>query len=473
MPQNTHTKILATIGPATSTKEQIEKLIDAGVDAFRINFSHGKQEEHKERIDFIRKLEKKKKIHVSILADLQGPKLRIGEFETESVQLKEGQEFELVLNDIKGNSERVTLPHKEIFQALQVGDELLLNDGNIRLKVLQATPTKAMTKVMVGGLLSAHKGVNLPNVTLPIRAITPKDEKDLKFALKCGVDWVCLSFVQKAEDVEYAKKLIKDKAWIITKIEKPSAIDDLDKILKITDAVMVARGDLGVECPLQKVPVLQKKIVSACRLHAKPVIVATQMLESMIKTPTPTRAEVSDVACAVYDGADTVMLSAETAVGKYPIEAVKMMRNIIYQVESDPLFYQFMHAGRLKHHSVSASDAITFAAGDISDVLAKVKAIVTLTSSGSTALLTARERPNEQIVAITQEESVARRLALVWGVKSVINKETFKHFDRVDTAVVKIVKNNGFAKSGDHIVITAGFPLGKKGGTNLLHTIKL
>lgn len=471
MPQLTKTKILATIGPSSSSKEQIEKLIDAGADAFRVNFSHGTHEEHKERVNFIRKLEKEKGRYISILADMQGPKLRVGIFIGSGAELKEGQKFRLDLDPTPGNETRVNLPHKEIFAALKAGDKLLLNDGNIALHVDDCGADYANTIVLVGGFLSAHKGVNLPNTQLPISAITDKDREDLKFALKIGVDWIGLSFVQTADDVREARKLIGDKAWLISKLEKPSAIDELDEIIELSDAVMVARGDLGVECPLPTVPVLQKKIVTCCRKHARPVIVATQMLESMINNPTPTRAEVSDVATAVYDGSDVVMLSAETAAGKYPVEAVKMMNSIIGKVEEDPLFYTMMKNSRQYPCCGGEADSITFAASEVAGVLNSVAAIVTYTTSGATTLLTARERPNLPIIAITQEVEVARRMALVWGVRSFINKDSFKSFDRVEGNAIKIAQESGVAHSGQHLIITAGFPLNTKGRTNMLHTV--
>ena len=370
-----------------------------------------------------------------------------------------------------GDESRVELPHKEIFEALKAGEKLLLNDGNIALLVKECDKDRAVTEVLVGGPLSGHKGVNLPNIKLPISAITEKDRDDLEFALKLGFDWISLSFVQSANDVREAKELIGDRAWIISKLEKPSAIDDLEEIIKLSDGIMVARGDLGVECPLPTVPVLQKRIVSACRKYARPVIVATQMLESMIKAPTPTRAEVSDVATAVYDGADTVMLSAETAAGAYPVEAVKMMNSVITQVEADPLFFRLMENSRLHNCCFGEADSITFAASDISSILDKVACIVTYTSSGLTTFLTARERPNLPILAITSEPKVADRLGIVWGAKSFVNKESFKSFDKIEDIAVKIAVENGFARSGDHIIITAGFPLGKKGRTNMLHTV--
>lgn len=471
MPKNTKTHILATIGPSSASKEVIEKLIDSGADAFRFNFSHGTHAEHKARYEIVRKLSEEKGRHITLIADMQGPKLRVGEFKEGKVILKERQAFKFDMRSELGDETRVTLPHPEIFAAVKAGDELLLNDGNIRLHVDKADKNNIWTTVVVGGELSSHKGVNLPDITLPISAITPKDEEDLKFALKLGFDWICLSFVQKADDVRMAKKLVGDKAWIISKLEKPNAINELDEIIELSDGIMVARGDLGVECPIQTVPVLQKKIVSACRRKAKPVIIATQMLESMINNPSPTRAEASDVATAVYDGADTVMLSAESAAGKYPVEAVKMMRDIITEVEADPLFYKLMESSRVHPCCVGESDSITFAASDISSVLQKVACIVTYTSSGLTTLLTARERPNLPILAITPDIIVARRLGIVWGAKSYINKASFKSFDKIEEIAIKVAVENGFAKPGEHIIITAGFPLGKKGRTNMLHTV--
>lgn len=471
MPVDTHTKILATIGPSSATKEQIAKLLDAGADAFRINFSHGTHAEHKERIKIIRQLEKEKGRLISILADLQGPKLRVGDFKQDKVLLKEGQKFTLDMNPEPGDDKRVCLPHKEIFAALKAGETLLVNDGYIALKVDKCTKNSAETTVKVGGYISSHKGVNLPNTKLNISAITEKDQEDLKFALKNDVDWIGLSFVQKADDVRELKKLVEGKARIISKLEKPSAINDLDNIVKESDAIMVARGDLGVECPIQKVPVMQKEIVKTCRLYAKPVIVATQMLESMIVNPTPTRAEVSDVATAVYDGADAVMLSAETAAGKYPVAAVKMMHSIILQVEADPLFFELMNSSRRVPCMATEADAITFAASELAGVLKNVRAIVSYSSSGFTTFLTARERPALPILALSPDIKVARQLVLVWGVKPYVNKESFKKFAHVEDCAVAYVKAAGYAKAGDHIIITAGFPLNVKGRTNMLHTV--
>ncbi|MBR1604551.1 MAG: pyruvate kinase [Alphaproteobacteria bacterium] len=475
MPQNTRTKIIATIGPSTATREKLEQLIDAGADAFRFNFSHGTHAEHKERYKLVRKISKEKNVRISVLADLQGPKLRVGEFKDKSVMLVKGAKFVLDMKQELGTVERVTLPHPEIFKALKVNDVLLLNDGNIRLRVDECDKKHAVTTVLVGGVLSSHKGVNLPDIHLPISALTNKDKEDLEFALKLGVDWVCLSFVQKVADVRLAKKLIDGRAWIISKLEKPSAVAELDDIVRESDAVMVARGDLGVECPLPTVPVLQKRIVRMCRKYSKPVIVATQMLESMINAPTPTRAEISDIAAAVYDGADTVMLSAETAAGQYPIEAVSMMHQTIEEVEKDPLFYHFMHSSRIRSEFINSdeADAISCAAGDMTTELRNVAAVVTFTTSGTTTLLTARERPDLPILAVTPHEEVANRMGIVWGTRGYVNKGVFKNFNNVEAISRKIALETGIAKIGQYIVVTAGFPLLKGGKTNLLHIIKL
>lgn len=472
MPRKTCTRILATIGPSSSDKETISRLIDAGVDAFRFNFSHGTHKDHKQRYNIVRSLAKEKGLFTTVVADLQGPKLRVGQFKKDKVLLKEGADFVLDMRHELGDENRVTLPHPEIFLSIKAGDELLLNDGNIVLQVAECDEKHALTKVKVGGYLSSHKGVNLPNVKLPISAITEKDREDLKFALKLGVDWVCLSFVQSADDVRAARELIGDKALIISKLEKPSAIDELDDIIKLSDGIMVARGDLGVECPLQTVPVLQKKIVSACRKYARPVIVATQMLESMIEKPTPTRAEVSDVATAVYDGVDAVMLSAETAAGKYPVEAVRMMSKIISQVEADSLYPQYIHNNRIEECCCEGeADSITFAASEVAKVLDKVAAVVAYTGSGRTALLIARERPNIPILAVTPDIKAARQLGLVWGVRRFINASTFKSFYHFEDVAKAVALESGVAHHGDHIIITGGFPLGAKGRTNMLHIV--
>ncbi len=471
MPINTRTNILATLGPASDSKEKISALIDAGIDGFRLNFSHGTHEGHKRIYNIIRRLSKEKNAHIAIIADLQGPKLRIGLFKNDKVTLKKGQKFVLDMKDKLGDETRVTLPHKEVFEALRVGDNLLVNDGNIVLKVLKCHKTSVETEVMVGGVVSGHKGVNLPNSSLNISPLTPKDLEDLDFALKLGVDCVCLSFVQRAADILEARKIIKDKAWIIAKLEKPQVMDDLDKIIAVSDMIMVARGDLGVECPIVTVPVLQKEIVMRCRRCGKPVIVATQMLESMISAPMPTRAEVSDVANAVYDGCDVVMLSGETAVGAYPVETVNIMRGVIEQVESDPKYLENVHHVVQDVYCNDESRAITHAAGEVVKTLENAACIATFSVSGATTLVMAQERPLYPILSINPDEKIARRLNMVWGVRTFIDKKVFESFDNIETVSRGFARISGLAKPGQYIVITAGYPFGKAGVTNVLHIV--
>jgi len=472
MPINTRTNILATLGPASDNEEKIEALIDAGIDGFRLNFSHGTHESHKKTYDIIRKVSKRKNAHIAIVADMQGPKLRIGLFKNDSVVLKKGQKFKFDMEDKLGDETRVTLPHKEIFEALKKGDTLLVNDGNIILNVLKCDKKSAVTEVVVGGVISGHKGVNLPNSSLNISPLTPKDLDDLDFALKLGVDCVCLSFVQRASDVKEARKIIKDKAWIISKLEKPQVMNDLDGIIAASDMIMVARGDLGVECPIVTVPVLQKKIVAKCRACGKPVIVATQMLESMISAPIPTRAEVSDVANAVYDGCDVVMLSGETAMGAYPVETVNTMRGVIEQVEADPKYFQHLQDVMACATCESESRAITHAASEVVKTLDKVSCIATFSVSGRTTLVMAQERPAYPIMSINPDEKIARRLNLVWGVRTFIDKKVFESFDNIEQVAKGFARISGLAKEGEHIVITAGYPFGKVGLTNVLHIVK-
>lgn len=473
MPINTHTKILATIGPSTASEEMIEKLVLSGVDAFRFNFSHGTHAEHAERLKIVRALSEKYGRHLTVVADLQGPKLRIGTFKTDKVLLQKGQKFVLDMLDENGDETRVQLPHKEIFDALKAGDKLLLNDGNIELEVLSNENQVAQTVVKVGGYLSAHKGVNLPNVKLPISAITQKDKKDLEFALNLGVDWVCLSFVQSVEDVRMARNLIGDRAWVISKLEKPSAIDELEDIVKESDGIMVARGDLGVECPIQTVPVLQKRIVKTCRKYGRPVIVATQMLESMIVNPTPTRAEVSDVANAVFDGADAVMLSAETAAGSYPAEAVAMMHQIITQVEDDASYYSRVQQDKDLSDCDDMADAITYAASEMTNILPNMAGVVTYSATGFTTFSMARERPARPIIAITLSIEVARRLGLVWGVRAFFNPEVFNDITKLQDTALQVARDAKVGQKGEYLVVTAGYPIGVRGMTNLIYTVQL
>ncbi len=473
MPINTRTKILATLGPSSNTKEKIGELIEAGVDGFRLNFSHGTHEEHKETYNLIRDVAKAKGAHIAVVADLQGPKLRIGKFKEGKVLLQKGQKFVFDMKNELGDENRVTLPHKEIFDALKVGDNLLVNDGNIIVKVIKCNKESVVTEVEVGGFISGHKGVNLPNSSLNISPLTPKDLSDLDFALELGVDCVCLSFVQRARDVKEARKIIGKKAWIISKLEKPQVLDELDDIIKASDMVMVARGDLGVECPVVTVPLLQKRIEAKCRLYGKPVIVATQMLESMISAPIPTRAEVSDVANAVYDGSDVVMLSGETAVGSYPVETVKTMRGVIETVETDPKYYEYVNRFVEYVKCNCESRAITHAANDVAKTMSNVSAIVTFSVSGATTLSMAQERPKLPIIAINPSDEIACRLNLVWGIRTYIDKKVFGSFDNIEQVSRKCALDSGIVNSGDYVIVTAGYPFGKVGLTNVLHIVKV
>lgn len=464
------TKIVATLGPSSTSPEVIEALFRAGADVFRLNFSHGTHDDHRRTHKTIRDLEARLKRPIAILMDLQGPKLRVGTFTGDAVELEAGQAFRLDLDKTAGDSRRVTLPHEEIFQALKPGAELLLDDGRIRLKVGDCGKDFAETTVVTGGTLSNRKGVNVPGVVLPLSPLTEKDHVDLAFGLDLGVDWVAFSFVQRPEDMREARKLVDGRAAILAKLEKPAAIDHLEEIVDLSDAVMVARGDLGVEMPPEDVPVLQKRMIRACREAGRPVIVATQMLESMVHAPTPTRAEASDVATAVYDSADAVMLSAETAAGDYPVEAVSIMNRIVERVERDPLYWKMNEDERVKPES-KAADAISAAARQSAHTLSAA-AIVTYTSSGSTSLRIARERPDVPIMGLTPSVNTARRLAVIWGVHSVhtADAESFPDMERKASAAALA---EGFAEYGDRIVITAGVPFGSPGTTNILRIARL
>lgn len=447
------TKIIATLGPASSTPEMIETLFLRGADLFRLNFSHGTHDTHATNINAIRALSDKYGYPIGIIQDLQGPKLRVGTFAQGSILLEKDASFVLDLSDAPGDAERVTLPHPEIFEALSPGQRLLLNDGLIALRVMEKDASRLVTKVEVGGKLSDRKGVNVPDSLLNLSALTPKDREDLAFGLSMNVDWVALSFVQRAQDVREARALIGDRAKIASKIEKPQAIDHLDEIADASDALLVARGDLGVELPPEEVPPLQKRIIKVSRALGKPVIVATQMLESMVSSPTPTRAEASDVAHAVYDGVDAVMLSAESAAGSYPEASVAMMNRIIEKVESDPLYREYRAAERVEEHA-SSSDAITAAARQVTHTIA-AQAIVTLTLSGSTTLRAAKERPEALIIALTPQEKVARELTLAWGVFPETTKE-IESFPQMVSLATDVLLRRHFAKIGDSVVVTAG-----------------
>jgi pyruvate kinase len=459
------TKIVATIGPASSTPEVLARLFHAGADVFRLNFSHGTHDDHAARFAMIRELEERVERPIGILADVQGPKLRVGQFAGGRVHLQTGQQFRLDLNPTPGGAERVNLPHPEIIEAAGIGSTLLLDDGKLRLRVARKRADALETEVVVGGPLSDRKGVNVPDVILPIPALTVKDREDLAFAVEQGANYIGLSFVQRPEDVAEAKQLVAGRALVMVKLEKPQALDNLDAIMALTDTVMVARGDLGVELPPEEVPLAQKRIVRVARALGKPVVVATQMLESMISSPAPTRAEASDVATAVYDGADAVMLSAETAAGQYPFEAVNMMDRIVARVEQDRFWRDAIEASRPAPEPVTA-DAIAAAARQICHTV-NARAIVAFTASGSTALRAARERPEAPIIGLTPNLDTARRLAVAWGVHAVVTPDAHSMTEAVARAI-RFAQTEGFAEHGSEVVVIAGVPFGQTGTTNAL-----
>jgi pyruvate kinase len=465
MRRRRRTKIIATLGPSSSSLEVMTRLFQAGADVFRLNFSHGTHEDHAARFAMIRELEDKFDRPIGILADVQGPKLRVGRFGGGRVHLQTGQKFRLDLNATPGNAQRVNLPHPEIIEAASIGSSLLLDDGKLRLRVVHKRADALETEVVVGGPLSDRKGVNVPDVVLPIPALTVKDREDLEFAVSHGANYIGLSFVQRPEDVVEAKRLIDGRCWVMVKLEKPQALDNLEAILALTDAVMVARGDLGVELPPEEVPLAQKRIVRLSRALGKPVVVATQMLESMISAPAPTRAEASDVATAVFDGADAVMLSGETAAGQYPYESVNMMDRIVARVEQDAGWRSLMDASRVPPEQ-NAADAIAAASAQVGHTIG-AKAIVAFTASGGTALRVARERPVAPVIGLTPNQNTARLMAVVWGVHAVVTPDVHSMSEAVARAG-RVALTEGFAEHGDEIVVTAGVPFGQAGTTNVL-----
>ncbi|MEA2904462.1 MAG: pyruvate kinase [Alphaproteobacteria bacterium] len=459
------TKIVATLGPSSSDRTVIADLFRAGADVFRINMSHTSHDRMRELVALIRAIEFEYGRPIGILVDLQGPKLRVGRFAEGPVSLENGGTFTLDADKAPGDATRVHLPHPEIFAAVEPGHSLLLDDGKIRLTATEVDRKRIVTRVEVGGKLSDRKGVSLPQTTLPFSALAEKDRSDLEAALEAGIDWVALSFIQRPDDIAEGKKLTRGRAMVMAKIEKPQAVTRLDDILDITDALMVARGDLGVEMPLEQVPGIQKQMTRAARRAGKPVVVATQMLESMITSPVPTRAEVSDVATAIFEGADAVMLSAESAAGEFPIEAVATMNRIAEEVERDPLHSSILHAQRTDPEATGA-DAIAAAARQIADTL-DLAAIICWTFSGSTALRVARERPKSPVIAISPNLSTVRRLSLVWGVHSIVAEDARDQDDMVARAC-RLAFKDGFAKPGQRVIIVAGVPLGTPGATNML-----
>lgn len=464
-------KILATLGPASRSPEMIERLLRAGANAFRVNMSHGDHPTHAETIAAIRAVEKKLGLQVGVLCDLQGPKLRVGQFRDGKAVIRHSGHFTLDRDPTPGDETRVCLPHPELFGVLKKGQRLLIDDGKLRLTVIEADENRILCSAEVGGVISDRKGVNVPDAVVPVPALTEKDRRDLAFALDQGADWIALSFVQRPEDVAEARKLMGgSQTALMAKIEKPAAIHRLDEIIELADGIMVARGDLGVELNPEEVPPLQKRIVAATRRSGKPVVVATQMLESMIESPAPTRAEVSDVANAVYDGADAVMLSAETASGAWPVEAVTIMHRIAAQVEADSAYHDRIHFTQVRPDATTA-DALAQASASIAQTVA-VSGIIVFTGSGSTARRVARERPAVPVLVLTPSQRIARRLALLWGTSAVHTRD-IGSFEEMIAKGKRMALRQGFGTAGSKLVALAGVPFGTPGSTNLLHVVTL
>lgn len=459
------TKIVATLGPASEDPAVIEALFSAGADVFRINMSHLPRERLSERVATIRGIEQKLKRPIAVLVDLQGPKLRVGRFSGDAAMIENGQSFVLDDDPTPGDATRVHLPHPEILSALEPGHAVIVDDGKLRLVVTEVSPGRAVTRVVTGGRISNRKGVSLPDTTIPVAAMTEKDRLDLEAGLAAGADWIAVSFVQRPEDVVEVKAVAQGRALVMAKIEKPQAVAALDAIMEVADGLMVARGDLGVEMPLEQVPGVQKRITRGARRLGKPVVVATQMLESMISAPVPTRAEVSDVATAVYEGADAVMLSAESASGDFPVEAVSTMNRIAEQVEQDGIYWSIIAAQRNQPES-TASDAIAAAAHQIADTLG-LKAVMAWTASGSTALRLARARPDATVIALTPKRETARRLALAWGTHPIVTNDA-SDIDDMSFRACKFAVRENFAGIGDRVIVVAGLPFGTPGATNLV-----
>lgn len=460
------TKIVATLGPASNTPEMVENLHRLGADVFRINMSHLDRGELAAQVRMIREVEARVHRSITVLVDLQGPKLRLGRFAEGAAELAEGAHFTLDDNQAPGDATRVHLPHPEILSALEPGHAVLIDDGKLRLEVEEVESGHwARAVVRVGGRVSDRKGVSLPDTTLPLAAMTDKDRADLEAAIEIGVDWIALSFVQRPEDIAEVKKVARGRAQVLAKLEKPQALARLDEIMDVSDAIMVARGDLGVEMPLEKVPGLQKRITRTARRAGKPVIVATQMLESMITSPVPTRAEVSDVATAVYEGADAVMLSAESAAGQYPLEAVAQMNRIAEEVERDSLYWTIIKAQQAEPEA-TGSDAIAAAAHGIASTLG-ISTIAAWTFSGATALRLARERPDSTILALTPKREAARRINLAWGIHAVVTRDA-SDVDDMTFRACKFALRSGLAEVGERIIVIAGVPFGTPGATNMI-----
>jgi len=469
-PRGRKVKILATVGPASRSPEMLEKLFRAGADAFRVNMSHGEHAVHAETIAAIRALERKVNRPITILCDLQGPKLRVGKFKDGRAVIRHSGHFTLDRNPEPGDETRVQLPHPELFGILKPGQRLLIDDGKLRLRVIRADDNEILCSAEVGGVISDRKGVNVPDAVIPVPAMTDKDRRDLAFAVSHGADWIALSFVQRPEDVAEARRLMGGYGALMAKIEKPAAISRLDEILELADGLMVARGDLGVELNPEQVPPLQKRIVEKARREGKPVVVATQMLESMIEAPTPTRAEVSDVANAVYDGADAVMLSAETAAGAWPEEAVTIMDRIASEVENDPGYAARVHFIETRPDPTTA-DALAEACASIAKAL-PIAGIIVFTGSGSTARRVARERPGVPMLVLTPSTMTARKLGLLWGAHAVATKD-IGSFEEMIAKGKRMALRHAFGTAGSRLITLAGVPFGTPGSTNLLHMVTL
>ncbi len=463
-------KIVATLGPVSDPPERIKSLFDAGADAFRLNFSHGEQSEHSRRIETVRSIESDIGRPIPIIADLQGPKIRVGQFPDGEVRLDVGKIVELEVSDSSSSADTIPIPHAELLDVLQTDDVIKLDDGRLQLTVVAKTKNKTKARVDFGGVLSNRKGVNVQGRSLPISALTDKDRADLDFAIDSKVDFVALSFVQRAEDVSEARALIDERAAILVKVEKPAALDNLDEIIELADVIMVARGDLGVELSLEQVPVAQRRIIKRCRDAGKPVIVATQMLESMISAPAPTRAEASDVATAVYQGADAVMLSAESAVGRHPQTAVAMMDRLIRAVEDDPDHWSRLF-DRSQRTETTLADAISHSARDIAELL-DCQAILAFTKTGSTAIRVSRERPHCKVLGLTPNLQTARQLSLAWGLHSVVTDDISSFQEMVARADI-ISRQEAGLEQGDLVIVTAGIPFGRPGTTNTLKIMRI
>ena len=472
MKRNRKAKILATLGPVSSSNETIERIFKAGCDVFRLNFSHGSVETHRQNLEWIRQLEEKYNHATCILADLQGPKLRVGEFKNIEESLKKGQKFILDTNSKLGDNKRVNFPHSEIYDHLTPNTTLLINDGRVRLQIIQQNKDSLITEVLNDGVISNNKGVNIPDVILPIDSLTSKDKADLQKALEMNVDWVALSFVQQAEDIHKLKKIVDGKALVMAKIEKPSAVKNIDDIIQAADGIMIARGDLGVEMPTEKVPIAQKNIIKRCRHFGKPVVVATQMLESMISNLVPTRAEASDVANAIYDGTDAVMLSGESAMGDYPVESITTMDRIIENVEKDKNNFNLEIEDEENVKKIDNTDAITNAAYSIAKN-AGAKAILTFSVSGKTTLRMARERAPVQIIGLSPNIKTARKMQIVWGVNSCHSVQDAENTTEMVKIACNVAKNKKLVNADDSVIITAGVPFGNAGSTNLLRIAKI